>query len=100
MGLTLWVCSPSARPAARLRVAMTHVEHPSVSRTAFEELHDQLRRDPPGALGSLAEEDLRHLAEAIRAARVRQAAALERAAEQGFSYVPRLLRGPIRRIVG
>jgi hypothetical protein len=71
-----------------------------VSGKAIDELRDQLRRDPPAALRTLAEEDLRHLAQAIRAARARQAEALERAAEQGFSYVPRLLRGPIRRIVG
>lgn len=99
-GLAPWACSRPPGPAASLPVAMTPMEHPSMSRTAIEELGDQLHRDPPGALRTLAEEDLRHLAEAIRQARTRQAVALERAAEQGFSYVPRLLRGPIRRIVG
>lgn len=71
-----------------------------MSREALHELRDQLRADPPRALRTLAEEDLRHLAEAIRGARARQAAALEHAAEHGYSYVPRLLRGPIRRILG
>lgn len=71
----------------------------SRSRTPLHELRDQLRGDPPNALSALAEEDVHHLAEAIRAARARQAAALQHAADQGFSYVPRLLRGPIRRIV-
>ncbi len=75
-------------------------ESPKVSQTALHDLHDQLRSDPPSALLALAEEDLHHLAEAIRSARARQAAALEQAADQGWSYVPRLLRGPIRRIVG
>jgi hypothetical protein len=70
-----------------------------VSREPLQELRDQLRGEPPRALLELAEEDLRHLAGAIRAARARQAAALEQAGEQGFSYVPRLLRGPIRRIL-
>jgi hypothetical protein len=74
-------------------------ESPRISRDALQDLRDQLRADPPGALGSLAEEDLRHLAEAIRSARARQAVALEHAAEQGFSLVPRVLRGPIRRIL-
>jgi hypothetical protein len=70
-----------------------------VSQDPLQELRDQLRGDPPDALRTLSEADLRHLTEAIRTARVRQAAALEHAAEQGFSYVPRLLRGPIRRIL-
>jgi hypothetical protein len=70
-----------------------------MSQKALHDLRDQLHSDPPRALLALAEEDLRHLAEAIRSARARQAAALEHAADQGFSYVPRLLRGPIRRIV-
>jgi hypothetical protein len=71
-----------------------------VSQKALHDLREQLRSDPPSAVVALAEEDLHHLAEAIRTARARQAAALEHAADQGFSYVPRLLRGPIRRIVG
>ncbi|HET9719389.1 MAG TPA: hypothetical protein VFP55_04855 [Solirubrobacteraceae bacterium] len=70
-----------------------------MSDDALDELREQLRSDPPHGLRALAEEDLRHLAQAIHAARARQAAALEHAAEHGFSYVPRLLRGPIRRIL-
>jgi hypothetical protein len=70
-----------------------------VSQKALHDLREQLRSDPPSAVVALAEKDLHHLAEAIRTARARQAAALEHAADQGFSYVPRLLRGPIRRIV-
>lgn len=70
-----------------------------VSHRALDELRDLLRSDPPSAVVALAEDDLHHLVQAIRAARARQAAALEHAAEHGLSYVPRLLRGPIRRIV-
>ena len=71
-----------------------------MSQRALHDLRDQLRSDPPTGLMALAEEDLHDLTEAIRSARARQAAALEHAADQGWSYVPRLLRGPIRRIVG
>lgn len=64
-----------------------------------QRLRDQLRADPPGGVARLSAEDLGDLAEAIGAARARQAAALEEAGEQAFGYVPRLLRGPIRRII-
>lgn len=62
-------------------------------------LASQLRDTPPEGLGQLAERDLHHLADAIRAARTRQAAALDAAGESAFRYVPRLLRGPIRRVL-
>jgi hypothetical protein len=48
----------------------------------------------------LADEDLLHLAQAIAAARRRQADELEAAGAQAFRLVPRLLRGPIRRLAG
>lgn len=63
-------------------------------------LREQLRTEPPQALSTLPGQDLRHLADAIGAARRRQAEALEAAGEQAFGYVPRLLRGPIRKILG
>lgn len=59
----------------------------------------QLRDTPPAGLAILADADLADLADTIAAARARQAAALEQAGEQAFSYVPRLLRGPIRRLL-
>lgn len=62
-------------------------------------LRTQLSADPPRGLAELPGEHVAHLAEAIRAARHRQAAALEQAGEQAFGYVPRLLRAPIRKIV-
>jgi hypothetical protein len=63
-------------------------------------LREQLRGEPPPALSALAGEHLRHLADAVGAARRRQAEALEAAGEQAFAYVPRMLRGPIRRMLG
>lgn len=62
-------------------------------------LQAQLRAEPPASLRALSGDQVRHLADAITAARHRQAEALEQAGEQAFGYVPRLLRGPIRRIL-
>ena len=70
-----------------------------MSKEALSELTGELRAHPPAAVAGLAEAELRHLADAIRAARSRQAAELEHAGEQAFGYIPRLLRGPIRRIL-
>jgi hypothetical protein len=39
------------------------------------------------------------LDDALEAASDRQAAALDEAAERGLSFVPRLLRGPIKRLL-
>jgi hypothetical protein len=63
-------------------------------------LEEQLRETPPAGLGALADSDLQHLAGAVRAARRRQAAELERAGDQALRLIPRLLRGPIRKVVG
>jgi hypothetical protein len=63
-------------------------------------LREQLRAEPPEALSALPGEHLRHLADAVSAARRRQSEALEAAGEQAFGYVPRLLRGPVRRMLG
>lgn len=49
---------------------------------------------------ALAAEDLSDLAAALRDARHRQAAALHDAGDRALHRIPRLLRGPIRRIVG
>lgn len=66
----------------------------------WEHLRKQLRAEPPAGLATLPGEHLRHLADAIGSARHRQTEALENAGEQAFQYVPRLLRGPIRKILG
>lgn len=70
-----------------------------MSKDALAALEAELGAAPPKALAGLGEEELRHLAGAVHAARSRQASELERAGEQAFSYIPKLLRGPIRRIM-
>jgi hypothetical protein len=64
----------------------------------LQELASELRAPPPDALRALSDSDLRDLAGAVRDARHRQAAALATAGENAFGQVPRLLRGPIRRL--
>jgi hypothetical protein len=67
---------------------------------ALAALRDQLRAAPPDSLAALADSDVRHLADAVAAARRRQAAELEAAGEKAYGHIPRLLRGPIRKLLG
>ena len=67
---------------------------------AFTELSDQLRGDTPAALRELSEAELADLAAAVAAARHRQAAALAEAGDRALGHIPRLLRGPVKRIFG
>jgi hypothetical protein len=67
---------------------------------AFHELGSQLGGHAPEGLRKLEAEELRDLALALREARHRQAEALAVAGERALGHVPRLLRGPIRRVVG
>ena len=68
--------------------------------TGLEAVERQLRAPAPAGLRNLEDADLLALAEAVRQARHRQAAELEAAGDKAFALVPRILRGPIRRIVG
>ncbi len=67
---------------------------------ALEALESQLRAKPPEGLSSLTGEELEDLAGAVRKARHRQAAELQAAGEKAFGHIPRLLRGPIRKVMG
>jgi hypothetical protein len=67
---------------------------------AIKALEKQLRATPPKGLACLTDEQLNDLADAVRDARHRQAAELEAAGEQALGHVPKLLRGPIRRVLG
>lgn len=67
---------------------------------AFQALRAQLGDGVPASLGDLRPEELHDLAGAVRDARRRQAKALAEAGERALSHIPRLLRGPVRRIVG
>jgi hypothetical protein len=67
---------------------------------AIHALRKQLGQPPPPGLGALSDEQLRDLAEAIRDARHRQAAALAEAGDRALGRIPRLLRGPVRKVAG
>lgn len=66
----------------------------------MDALRQALRTEPPPELSGLDEAQLADLAEAIDAARARQRAELNAAIDQAWGHVPRLLRGPLRKIVG
>ena len=51
-------------------------------------------------LDGLSDAELATLAELVVSARRRQAAALQAAAEDAFNHIPRLLRGPVRKVIG
>ena len=63
-------------------------------------LEAQLGDSAPKGLRRLSGAELEDLGEGVRQARRRQAAALAKAGEQAFGHVPRLLRGPVRKIMG
>ena len=67
---------------------------------ALSALEAQLRTRAPSGIAGLESDHLMHLADSVQAARRRQAAELAAAGEQALGHVPRLLRGPIRKIVG
>jgi hypothetical protein len=72
-----------------------------MSRTeALRALQTQLGSKPPRGLVVLREAELRDLTEAIRDARHQQAAELQAAGEKALGHIPRLLRGPIRKVMG
>lgn len=61
-------------------------------------LQTELAATPPAGVRSLSPEERDHLAAAIRDAKARQTEALRLAGEQALSLIPRVLRGPIRRL--
>jgi len=67
---------------------------------AFDALREQLGTSPPASLRELDRQHLEDLTESIQAARSRQAEALQDAGDRALRHVPRLLRGPVRRVVG
>jgi hypothetical protein len=71
-----------------------------VPRKAIEELRSELGGEVPKGLSRLADDELGELTEAIRAARHRQSQALAQAGERALGHIPRLLRVPIRRVLG
>jgi hypothetical protein len=71
-----------------------------MARERLKELAAELRAAPPEALERLDDAQLHDLALTIRQARRRQAEELAAAGERALGHIPRLLRGPVRRVVG
>lgn len=71
-----------------------------MTQAGFEALEAQLGAAPPPGLRNLEEQQLQDLADAVRDARRRQAAALAQAGDKAFQHIPKLLRGPIRKVLG
>jgi hypothetical protein len=71
----------------------------TVMNDAFSTLGKELGGAPPDSLATLSSDECSDLAGAIRHARQRQAHELAAAGDAAFAHVPRLLRGPIRRVL-
>ena len=71
-----------------------------MSTDRLKALEEQLGKAPPRALAALDEHHLSDLAEAVESARRRQAAELTAAAEQALRHIPKLLRVPVRKVLG
>jgi len=63
-------------------------------------LADQLGGPLPDGIAALDDAVKQDLAKALDHARRRQSAALVKAGEEGLRYVPALLRGAVRKVVG
>lgn len=66
----------------------------------LEALSAQLGTDLPAGVRELGDEQLADLAAVIREARRRETVALAQAGEQALRHIPRVLRGPVRRVAG
>jgi hypothetical protein len=71
-----------------------------MSTDRLKALDEQLGAPAPRALAELTDAQVRDLADSIRAARHAQAAELAAAGEQALRHIPKLLRGPVRKVVG
>ena len=63
-------------------------------------LEAQLGSSAPKGVRALSEAELNHLAEAVKSARRRQTASLAEAGDRALHRIPRVLRGPVRKVVG
>jgi hypothetical protein len=71
-----------------------------VSEDGLHALETELAGTAPSSLGALAHEHLVDLATAVRDARHRQASELAAAGDKALGHIPRLLRGPVRKVLG
>jgi hypothetical protein len=63
-------------------------------------LTGELRDPPSSAVAGLPDEHLTHLADALASVRRRQAQELEAASARALEHIPRVLRGPVKKILG
>jgi hypothetical protein len=64
-----------------------------------DDLRHELGGEPPPAIAALDDAQLEVLTTALRAARIHQAQALEAATESGLGFIPRLLRGAVKKVL-
>jgi hypothetical protein len=64
-----------------------------------DRLTDELGAELPASVAALPEADLARLADLLGTARRDQSAALAEATEKGLGFVPRLLRGPVTKVL-
>ena len=67
--------------------------------TTDRELEQELGGRPPDGLATLTDEERSDLAERLHDAKRRQSQALERGIDEALEIVPRLVRGPVRKIL-
>jgi hypothetical protein len=70
-----------------------------MSAKALRALEAELGGPVPDGLRSLTDAELASFTDLLRAAKERQSAALDAAAEQSLEIVPRVLRGSVRKIL-
>lgn len=71
-----------------------------MSKDRLQALDEQLGAPAPRAFAALSPDQVRDLAESVQAARHRQAAELAAAGDQALRHIPKLLRIPVRKVVG
>ena len=66
----------------------------------LQHLREELRAEPPAAVAELPDAQLADLAKALHDAREHQAAELHDALDAAYHHLPRLIRVPVRKILG
>jgi hypothetical protein len=70
-----------------------------MSAKGLRSLETELGGRAPDRLEALSDEQLSEFSGLLRAAKTRQSDALQSAVEQALEIVPRMLRGPVRKIL-
>jgi hypothetical protein len=70
-----------------------------MSAKAIRALEDELGGRPPEGLEALTDAQLRAFTDLLHAAKQRQSEALQSAVEEALEIVPRMVRGPVRKML-